>query len=243
MFNVDLRNINDIPYYIIEPKQDDIKGNVLLYHGWSSNAEKQCFRGKLIASFGYRVIVPEIVFHGVRGQCDYSDSKNIGLFLETLLQSIEESSMFINHILPNDGPKFVIGHSLGGMISLGSVMQNSYKLAGCVAMNSNANWPAYQQLMKSVFGDTAVKYVNEDFVQKLVTKLELYSPEKWNEVGIDLPTLLTNGAIDTIIPAGFNKEFCKNYPARNVKQVIFKNAGHVVTDGMLAEVENFLNQK
>ena len=135
MFNVELKQVSNIPYYVIEPKQYDTKGNILLYHGWGSNAEKQCFRGKLIASLGYRVIVPEIAFHGARGQCDYSDSKNIGLFLETLLQSIDESTLFIDNVQFDEKPKFVIGHSLGGMISLGSVMLNSHKLAGCVAVN------------------------------------------------------------------------------------------------------------
>ena len=129
------------------------------------------------------------------------------------------------------------------MISLGSVLKNSNELVGCVAMNSNAYWSAYEQLMKSVFGDIANKYVNEDFVQNLLIKLECYSPEKWNEADIDVPTLLTNGALDTIIPASFNKQFCDIYPKRNVKQIIFENAGHVVTDAMLAEVDKFLSER
>ena len=90
-------------------------------------------------------------------------------------------------------------------------------------MNSNANWSAHKQLMKNVFGDSAVEYVNKDSVQKLLTKLERYSPTKWDESGMDVPILLTNGAIDTIIPATFNKEFCEKYPAENVKQIIFEN--------------------
>lgn len=36
------------------------KGTILLYHGWISNKQDYSFFASLIASWGYKVIVPEL---------------------------------------------------------------------------------------------------------------------------------------------------------------------------------------
>lgn len=43
------------------------KGVVLFYHGWSSQKEFQAVRGRILASYGYDVIIPDAVNHGHRG--------------------------------------------------------------------------------------------------------------------------------------------------------------------------------
>ena len=40
------------------------KGVVLFYHGWSSQKEFQAVRGRILASYGYDVIIPDAVNHG-----------------------------------------------------------------------------------------------------------------------------------------------------------------------------------
>lgn len=57
--------IAGIPCYEITVAQAPL-AEIILYHGWGSNAEKQRFRGQLLAGFGYRVVVPEISGHGAR---------------------------------------------------------------------------------------------------------------------------------------------------------------------------------
>lgn len=106
--------IQGIPCFEIMPENTVIKADLLLYHGWGSHATKQCFRGKLLAGFGYRVLVPEIVYHGERGECAYDSAESACIFFEVLLQSIRESRILIQEGLSAERPCFVIGHSLGG---------------------------------------------------------------------------------------------------------------------------------
>lgn len=56
------------------------------------------------------------------------------------------------------------------------------------------------------------------------------------------PVLLTNGALDQTLPANYNVQFCRESMLENVSQIIFSDAGHVVTDGMLFEVLAFIEK-
>lgn len=67
MLTIEEKMIADIPCFEIAEADEEPLAELVLYHGWGSNAEKQRFRGQLLAAFGYRVIVPEISGHGVRG--------------------------------------------------------------------------------------------------------------------------------------------------------------------------------
>ena len=82
--------VADIPCFEIAEAGEEPLAELLLYHGWGSNAEKQRFRGQLLAAFGYRVIVPEISGHGVRGVLEYDGPQAALDFQRVLLQSIGE---------------------------------------------------------------------------------------------------------------------------------------------------------
>ena len=242
MLEIKKEQLGEIPYFVIEEPGFVPKADIILYHGWSSNAVKQCFRGQLIAGFGYRVIVPEIILHGIRGTCNYDSADGIADFFDVLLCSIKENEVLVQNILTQNRPKFVIGHSLGGMIALGTAMENHSIMSGFIAMNSSANWSSYEQLIQGVFPGKTDEILADKSIQKNLQKLDTYSPEHWKEKKMEAPVLLTNGMLDQIIPLKFNQQFCEQYSGMNIKHITFENAGHVVTDGMLAEVINFIEQ-
>ncbi len=43
---------------------EDLKGIVIFYHGWTSTKELQSLRGHILAAYGYDVIIPEAINHG-----------------------------------------------------------------------------------------------------------------------------------------------------------------------------------
>ena len=232
--------VNDIPCFEIIPENEDIKADLLLYHGWGSHATKQCFRAKLLAGFGYRVLVPEIALHGERGICDYDAPDSAVMFLEVLLQSIHEANCLIDQGLASDRSRFVVGHSLGGMIALGAAAENAMHVDGFVAMNSTAQWHAYEAIMAGVFPNQSLDIVKSEPFEALTERLTPYNPECWKKQGMTQPVLLTNGALDQTLPANYNVQFCRESMLENVSQIIFFDAGHVVTDGMLFEVLAFI---
>lgn len=230
-------------FEIVEPGTTP-QAEIILYHGWGSHAQKQCFRGRLLASFGYRVIVPEIAGHGVRGALDYEAAASVVDFLQVLAQSIRECGQLAGEALTEGRSHFLVGHSLGGMIVLGVAGAMQAQLNGVVAMNSSANWADTQAMMQGVYGDNPQlqALLASEAAASAMAALEGCDPALWQAQGMALPVLLTNGALDRTLPASLNETFCAAYGSAQVRQVVFPDAGHVVTDGMLAEVVAFIEK-
>lgn len=232
--------VNGIPCFEIMPEDETVKADLLLYHGWGSHATKQCFRGKLFAGFGYRVLVPELALHGERGVCCYDSVESAVDFLKVLLQSIYESNELISKGISMKRPCFIIGHSLGGLIALGTAMQNAAFVDGFVAMNSTALWRDYEKMLKDVFNTSSLDVVKNEEFYSLVEKLSCFNPEHWKMINMNKPVLLTNGALDQTVLADFNMQFCNEFSLSNVVHHVFPDTGHVVTDGMIFEVLTFI---
>lgn len=234
--------IQGIPCYEIWPEGESVKADLLLYHGWGSHATKQCFRAKLLAGFGYRVLVPELIYHGERGACVYDAANSAVRFLEVLLQSIREARGIFDEAFSKERSCFVIGHSLGGMIAIGTAADNADRIDGFVAMNSTAQWSDYEKMMCGVFPNQSLDVLESEDFLSVAAQLSHYAPKLWLEQGMMKPVLLTNGALDQTLPAAFNTLFCREYTLGNVLQMVFPDAGHVVTDSMLLEVLEFIKK-
>lgn len=77
---------------------EDLKGIVIFYHGWTSTKELQSLRGHILAAYGYDVIIPEAINHGERGLIDYEENPkayyHFGiLFLQMSLKPVTSSSI------------------------------------------------------------------------------------------------------------------------------------------------------
>lgn len=244
MLRIREKVLADIPCFEIAEPGITPKAEIILYHGWGSHAVKQCFRGHLLASFGYRVLVPEIAGHGVRGTLNYETASSVVDFLQVLVQSIEECVQLAREALTPERSHFLVGHSLGGMIVLGAVSQLHEYLSGIAAMNSSANWADPLALMQGVYGEQSnlASILATEKVQMTLKALTMFDPAHWQENKVEVPVLLTNGALDHTLPSVFNTAFCECYQNDHIKQIVFPDAGHVVTDGMLSEVVNFIEK-
>lgn len=231
-----------IPCYEIAEPGCVPQAELLLYHGWGSNAEKQQFRGRLLAGFGYRVIVPEISGHGRRGQLEYDESDAALDFLRVLAQSIEECAAISEAAFTPQRAHFLVGHSLGGMIALGALTPLARALNGVVAMNSTANWADATASLAGVFrdGGAALAALASDEGGQLRSALDAFDPARWSARGITTPVLLTNGSLDQTLPASLNADFLTQQQLPQVRQVVIEDAGHVVTDSALREVVAFI---
>lgn len=234
--------IADIPCFEIAVAGEEPLAELLLYHGWGSNAEKQRFRGQLLAAFGYRVIVPEISGHGVRGALAYAGPQAALDFQRVLLQSVGECVELAQAVFHPGRAHFLVGHSLGGMIALGALTPLARALNGVVAMNSTANWADATASLAGVFrdGGAALAALASDEGGQLRSALDAFDPARWPALSVTTPVLLTNGSLDHTLPASLNAEFLARCPLPQVRQVIIDDAGHVVTDSALREVVAFI---
>lgn len=234
--------VADIPCFEIAEAGEEPLAELLLYHGWGSNAEKQHFRGQLLAAFGYRVIVPEISGHGVRGALTYDGPQAALDFQRVLLQSIGECVELAQAVFHPGRAHFLVGHSLGGMIALGALTPLARELNGVVAMNSTANWADARAALAGVFRDdgAALAALASDEGERLQSALDAFDPARWSARGITTPVLLTNGSLDQTLPASLNADFLTRHDFAQVRQVVIEDAGHVVTDSALREVVAFI---
>lgn len=234
--------VADIPCFEIAVAGEEPLAELVLYHGWGSNAEKQRFRGQLLAAFGYRVIVPEIAGHGVRGALAYDGPQAALDFLRVLLQSIGECVELAQAVFHPGRAHFLVGHSLGGMIALGALTPLARALNGVVAMNSTANWADATAALAGVFhdGGATLDALASDEGEKLRSALGAFDPARWSARGITTPVLLTNGSLDQTLPASLNADFLTQQQLPQVRQLVIEDAGHVVTDSALREVVAFI---
>lgn len=242
MVTIEEKQYAGIPCYEIAEPGCVPQAELLLYHGWGSNAEKQQFRGQLLAGFGYRVIVPEISGHGRRGQLEYDEGDAALDFLRVLAESIEECAAISEAVFTPQRAHFLVGHSLGGMIVLGALAALHDVLNGVVALNSTANWTLEAKTLGSVFrdGERASACLASEEAAQLQARLAPSDPARWPALGVTTPVLLTNGSLDHTLPASLNAEFLARCPLPQVRQVIIDDAGHVVTDSALREVVGFI---
>lgn len=234
--------VADIPCFEIAVAGEEPLAELVLYHGWGSNAEKQRFRGQLLAAFGYRVIVPEIAGHGVRGALAYDGPQAALDFLRVLLQSIGECVELAQAVFHPERAHFLVGHSLGGMIALGALTPLARALNGVVAMNSTANWADATAALAGVFhdGGATLDALASDEGEKLRSALGAFDPARWSARGITTPVLLTNGSLDQTLPTSLNADFLTQQQLPQVRQLVIEDAGHVVTDSALREVVAFI---
>ena len=234
--------VADIPCFEIAEAGEEPLAELVLYHGWGSNAEKQRFRGQLLAAFGYRVIVPEISGHGVRGALAYDGPQAALDFQRVLLQSIGECVELAQAVFHPGRAHFLVGHSLGGMIALGALTPLARALNGVVAMNSTANWADATAALAGVFhdGGATLDALASDEGEKLRSALGAFDPARWSARGITTPVLLTNGSLDQTLPTSLNADFLTQQQLPQVRQVVIEDAGHVVTDSALREVVAFI---
>ena len=132
--------IKGIPGLVIT-SGEKAKGVVLFYHGWSSQIEFQAVRGRILASYGYDVVIPDAVNHGHRGTLDYESKVVYPDFWQTIFQNLTEVPVMLEYIQENwpDTPIAVMGHSMGGFTALGAVsLFREFKTA--VVMNGSGWW-------------------------------------------------------------------------------------------------------
>ncbi|MFR9281796.1 MAG: serine aminopeptidase domain-containing protein [Peptoniphilus lacrimalis] len=232
-------NICDINLFVLEPKKENFKiKNLIFYHGWSSSAENQLFRANIFASFGYRVFLPDAIFHGQRGHIDYDD-KNTGAkyFVRAISQNIRESSQIISYIKENFKEKEigVSGHSMGA-ISSGGIYAVNKDLNMAMIFNGIIDYDyIVDRAKKSIVSENEDKEFTEacDFLIKV-------NPIANMDKLKNRPLILFNGNEDNVINPDIEENaFKKLYKIYDNKELIkfkrFELTTHQLTTPMLEE--------
>lgn len=234
--------IKDIPCIILRLENEEgLIPTIILYHGWSSNKDRQRFRGFILSSLGYQVIIPDSIYHGERNPIDHNDIVNLGkYFWEIVLNNIKESDYIIGEIInkydadPNNIG--VIGHSMGGFTAAG-VFTHDKRIKTGIPLNGSFNWVMSNEIFaRNLNRNTILK--EEDQVRRL-------DPMNNLDKLIDRPILMLNGGADEIVSIRpqevfYNKIKDLYKDASKAKLIRYKGLGHFVTTNMLEDVAKWL---
>lgn len=238
--------VENIPIIILTPeKVDGDLSTIVLYHGWSSSKETQRIRGFMLASIGYRVVLPDSINHGERNPfTDYSKDKGDELWL-TALNSIEEWPTLIKGLAEEHGVNKekigVIGNSMGGIIASGIYTHNDY-IKALVVLNGTMAW---ENTNKMVIDD--INITMTDKLKNIESKVEAKDPMGNLELLKDRPILLLHGDADSSVSILSQRLFYESilpkYKEKDKIQFIeYPGLNHYVTTNMMEEAIMFFKK-
>jgi hypothetical protein len=240
-------NIDGIPAIVLKPELEmDSYPTVVFYHGWSSKKEYQEFRGSVIASLGYQVIIPDAIHHGERGDLDYAASENSGFFWRVVLNNLDEWSKVKTYAVTElkADPKriAVAGHSMGGFTSAGIFTENP-DIRTCVILNGSFNWLGSNEEFKRRLN----VHMTKEF-QVLQQEVEKRNPAASVVNLLDRPILILHGEADSMVEISPQRDFYERLrelhrSEGDLKMISYKNLDHFVTTNMLEEMGNWLDSK
>lgn len=216
---------------------------IVFYHGWSSAKENQRFRGFILSSLGYQVIIPDAIYHGERDPIDYDDPNSAAkYFWGVILNNMDEFYTLAEELIdkydtdPNNIA--VTGHSMGGFTSAGIFTHNK-NVRTSVILNGSLNWKMSNEIfLKKLTTDTAE---GED----LAIKVSLLDPINNLHKLVDRPLLILHGAEDNVVSkipqqVFYNKIKSLYKDKTKIKMTEYPFLGHVVTTNMLEDAVGWL---
>src|SRR5690554_148979 len=240
-------DIDGIPAIALKPAlQMDSYPTVVFYHGWSSRKEHQEFRGSVIASLGYQVIIPDAIHHGDRGDLDYAASENSGFFWRVVLTNLDEWSKIrayaVEKLQADPDRIAVSGHSMGGFTSAGIFTENP-DIRTCVILNGSFNWLGSNEEFKKRLN----VHMTREF-QELEQEVEKRNPAGNMDKLLDRPILILHGEVDSMVEISPQRDFYERLrelhrSEGDLKMISYKNLDHFVTTNMLEEMGNWLDNK
>jgi dipeptidyl aminopeptidase/acylaminoacyl peptidase len=226
--------------------KNDMLPLVMFIHGFTSAKEHNLHFGYLLAEAGYRVILPDALYHGERPNELTEQQLNFS-FWNIVLQTIEEikqiKDALVQQNLVDEQRIGLAGTSMGGIVTFGALTQYHWIKAAVSLMGS----PCYQK-----FFDLQLEFAQKRGFHIPLSDVELkktretlarydlsLQPEKLN----GRPLLLWHGKQDDVVPYEHTYQFYKQIQSSHepLKFISDEKAGHKVTrEAFLETVQWFI---
>lgn len=251
MVIVENESVNTIPLLHITQSDSRLEKLplVIFLHGFMSVKERNLHYAYLLAEAGFRVILPEAIYHGQRQQ-NLDEKEYYARFWEMVLTTIQEinrlKEYYVNRGLADSERIGVAGTSMGGIAALGALTQYKWikaatSLMGMPAYERFSLWQLEQFKKQGMELPFSEEQINEQLQVLRQYDLSL-QPEKL----ADRPLLFWHGKRDPLIPYELTFEFFEkiipNYEKspENLHFISDEKAGHNVSiEGVKATVRWF----
>lgn len=244
MISIYHKEVQSIPVLEVvdQAKQTEALPLFIYSHGFTSAKEHNLPIAYLLATEGFRVILPDSKFHGER-EIEITSTEMQISFWNIVMKNVEELEIIKNDYeerkLILDDRIGVAGTSMGGITTSAALTKYSWIQVAGVLMGS-PKITTYAKTLVSSFSKIGNLPITKDMIENLYEQLEGYDLSKQVETLQNRPLLFWHGENDAIVPFDhsytFYDEAKKTYddPSR-LHFIQEANSGHKVSRKAILE--------
>ncbi|MBP1947265.1 prolyl oligopeptidase family serine peptidase [Virgibacillus litoralis] len=238
MIGIFHQQIKSIPCLIIvdAAKEKEPLPTLTYFHGFTSAKEHNLPLAYLQAEKGYRVILPDSMYHGER-EAEISTIKKQISFWDIVMQNVKELK-FIKGALDEDNlildDRFgIAGTSMGGITTAAALTQFPWIKAAGVLMGS-PKITTYAKTLVNSFKKMGDLPVTDEMIGQLYEQLQHYDLSNHMEKLQERPLLFWHGENDSVVPFDHSYTFFEDAKQHysdqeNIQFLKETNAGHKVS--------------
>ncbi len=251
MITIEQDKLKNIPFLHLadEKKKSDPLPFIIFVHGFTSAKENNLHYAYHLAQTGFRVLLPEALYHGERNLGLSGNELNLH-FWEIVLQTIDELDIlkhtFEERNLIDPSRIGVVGTSMGGIVTLGALTKYNWIKAATSLMGM----PYYEQFALSQINYMKEKgieiAVEDEELAQLMSRIIEFDLSKQPEKLQNRPLLFWHGMRDEVVPYKHTYHFYETIKPlyekvpEKLQFITDKNAGHKVSnEGVVKTVEWF----
>ncbi|EOR21981.1 alpha/beta fold hydrolase [Cytobacillus oceanisediminis] len=251
MILVEKLHIEDIPVLHIVKKDyyDQKRPYIQFTHGFTSAKEHNLHFAYHLAEKGFRVVLPDCLYHGEREQGLSAMELNMhfwNIVMKTIDEIEEIKNYFSKKELIDDQHIGVVGTSMGGIVTLGALRKYSWINTAVSLMGM----PYYEKFAHYTISEVKKRGyelpLNDSEIEALIKQLEELDLSKAPEKLKNRPLMFWHGKKDEVVPYEYSHQFYEHIkplyreaPDRLV-YLSEENTGHKVSrKAMLKTVEWF----
>jgi fermentation-respiration switch protein FrsA (DUF1100 family) len=246
LISIENKIINDIPILHVADQQkwDQELPLILFVHGFTSIYEKNLHYAYLLAKKGYRVILPEALYHGERNEGLSGHNLNFR-FWDIVLQTIEEidiiKTWFEKERLIDPTRIGLAGTSMGGIVTLGALTKYPW-IKAAVSLMGMPYYEKFAQWQLDEMHKNGLHIpIDGDEIHHLMGNLrELDLSLQTNKLQ-NRPLLFWHGRKDLVVPFDYTYHFFETIQPlyeqepEKLKFIIDEKAGHNVSNEGVAQ--------
>lgn len=251
MIIVEKSSLNNNPYlHVVNSGGQQKKLPLIIFvHGFTSAKEHNLHYAYLLAEKGFRVILPEAMYHGEREQ-GFTEKDLYGHFWEIVIKTIHEineyKEYYVYEGLADQGKIGLAGTSMGGIVTLGALTKYKWVKAAVSLMGMPAYEEFFQWQLKQ-FESSGIRLpFSETQIAEQRTILRPYDLSLQPERLENRPVLFWHGKKDPVVPYPLTYQFYQsvkeNYRDKpeNIHFITDEQADHKVSrEGLRATVTWF----
>ena len=207
--------------YCVEASGEDLKGVVVLIHGWGSSGGDMLSWSTFLAQAGWASLAVDLRGHGACQAEPRVTLPDLAQDIQVVWEWMETQASWAGL------PHMLLGHSMGGAASLYATANLGVQPGALVLSGAFARVEVITEYVLKKWKIPAFPFHHlVKWVWKLRTGIDLKAVEPEAVVGqVRVPILATHGALDPVVPAGEMQRLLSRAPM-GTESVEIPGAGH-----------------